>query len=67
MSSVPLGLALLRHRGVAAWMAAETGSSEVEERLPSRVQAPATSGAGRTELVRVLAAMALLGWGRTGT
>jgi hypothetical protein len=67
LSSVPLGFALLRRRGVAAWMAAETGSSEVEARPPLRVQAPATSGAGRTELVHVLAGMALLGLGRTGT
>ena len=63
---VPLDLALLLRRGLAAWMAADMGSSD-----PRRFshlglgreehEAEATPEAPRTELVRVLAGMALLG------
>lgn len=60
---VPLDLALLRHRGVVAWMAADVSSRQPlssHKNGPGREErrAEATS---RTELVQVLAAMALLG------
>jgi len=59
---VPLGLALLWHRGVAAWMAAESsaigagGSGErvVESKVVYPLEAP------RSELVRLLAGTAIL-------
>ena len=58
---VPLDLALLLRRGLAAWMAADMGSSHPRRssdlgsgREEHGAEAP------RTELVRVLAGMALL-------
>ena len=61
---IPLGLALLRHRGVAAWMAAE--SSAAETALPSHAHKERGSSsmeqldACHAELVRLLAGAALL-------
>ena len=61
---IPLGLALLRHRGVAAWMAAE--SSVIESQLPSQAYKERECfsmdelDACRSELVRLLAGAALL-------
>lgn len=61
---VPLGLAVLRHRGVVAWMVAEARSleppprraaSESGDRRPAAALPPA-----RSELVRLLAHAALL-------
>lgn len=59
---VPLGLALLWHRGVAAWMAAESsaiGAGGSVERGVRKRTAPALA-APRSELVRLLAGTALL-------
>ena len=60
----PLGLALLRHRGVAAWMAAESSATEsklsgqaYQERDCSSMDELDTC---RSELVRLLAGTALL-------
>ena len=63
---VPLDLALLQHRGVAAWMAANVSSRQplsLHENGSGREErgAEATLEAPKTELVRVLAGMALLG------
>lgn len=62
LAFVPLGLALLWHRGVAAWMAAESsalsaGGSGEEAARRKAVSPPA---APRSELVRLLAGTALL-------
>ena len=61
---IPLGLALLRHRGVAAWMAAESSapnsqllSQAYKERERSSMD---EFDACRSELVRLLAGAALL-------
>lgn len=62
---VPLGLALLRHRGVVAWMAAESsgtgpallGPADRDRGRPSR---RVGLDASRSELVRLLASTALL-------
>jgi len=61
---IPLGLALLQHRGVVAWMAAESsavGSEPYGQAYPKRdrwsmdgVDAP------RSELIRLLTGTALL-------
>lgn len=62
---VPLGLAVLWHRGVAAWMAAESSVVDAGsgvERVGRRNR-PILSdepGASRSELVRLLAGTALL-------
>jgi len=63
---VPLDLALLLHRGLAAWIAANVRSRQPEslhENGSGREEsgAEATLETPRTELVRVLAGMALLG------
>jgi hypothetical protein len=60
---IPLGLALLQHRGVVAWMTAE-GSSDVDPRGRAghreRDCGPRDAGdARRGELVRLLASAAL--------
>jgi hypothetical protein len=57
---VPLGLALLWHRGVAGWMTAECSATEVfaaAERV-GRAR-PGALGSRRCELVRLLAGSAL--------
>ena len=62
LAFVPLGLALLWHRGVVAWMAAEisaTGVGEVAQR-PASKKAAVPVAAPRSELVRLLAGTALL-------
>lgn len=59
---VPLGLAVLWHRGVAAWMVAECSAIDgatATERV-GRARAGAALGPGRCELVRLLAGSALL-------
>jgi hypothetical protein len=62
---VPLGLALLRHRGTAAWMAAESSSTDsdlstasVRPRRQRRRNDPLDGP--RSELVLLLAGTALL-------
>jgi hypothetical protein len=60
---VPLGLALLRHRGVAAWMTAQTSAGESRAREDSRFSRWPTRHefmAPRSELVQLLAGTALL-------
>jgi hypothetical protein len=62
LAFVPLGLALLWHRGVAAWMAAESsaiGAERLGERVAGR-NAALPLEAPRSELVRLLAGTALL-------
>lgn len=66
---VPLDLALLLRRGLAAWMAADKRSSHPRgsSDLGWGREEPGTEAtleAPRTELVRVLAGMALIGWRR---
>ena len=60
----PLGLALLRHRGVAAWMAAEISATESERSAQVYQKRESSSmdelDAPRSELVRLLAGTALL-------
>ena len=60
----PLGLALLRHRGVAAWMAAESSATESGRPWQSYQKGKHPSmdefDASRSELVRLLAGAALL-------
>jgi len=62
LAFVPLGLALLWHRGVAAWMAAESSAIGAggwgEGTARRKAVLPLT--APRTELVRLLAGTALL-------
>ena len=62
LAFVPLGLALLWHRGVAAWMAAEISATDVEGigQQTARKKATATLAPPRSELVRLLAGAALL-------
>lgn len=62
---VPLGLALLRHRGMAAWMAAESSATDsyrsTESVRPKRQRRPNDPLDGsRSELVLLLAGTALL-------
>lgn len=68
LAFVPLGLALLWHRGVAAWMAAESsalgvlgvlGAGKSKEGIAGR-HAALPLEASRSELVRLLAGTALL-------
>lgn len=60
---LPLGLALLRHGGVAAWMAAQGSSGHVESRAQAGRERDGASrdadDARRCELVRLLADAAL--------
>lgn len=61
---IPLGLALLQHRGVVAWMTAEGSSDDVYARGRAghreRDRGPRDAGdARRGELVRLLAGAAL--------
>ena len=63
---VPLDLALVLRRGLAAWMAVDRGASD--PRRSSDLESgreeqgtEATLDTSRTELVRVLAGMALIG------
>lgn len=62
LAFVPLGLALLWHRGMAAWMAAETSAIDAgrSEERSARRQAALPLAAPRSELVRLLAGTALL-------
>jgi hypothetical protein len=62
LAFVPLGLALLWHRGVMAWIAAEVSAIDVEGvgQQPARKKATAPLAAPRSELVRLLAGTALL-------
>jgi len=61
---VPLGLAVLWHRGVAAWMAAECSAADAgaagdRASRPSASISGAELGAPRSQLVTLLASMAL--------
>ncbi len=60
---IPLGLALLQHRGVTAWMTAAGSSDDFGFRVRAgraRERGPrAEVDAGRSELVRLLAGAAL--------
>ena len=60
----PLGLALLRHRGVAAWMAAESSATESDPPGQTSQKRDCSSMAQldtcRSQLVRLLAGTALL-------
>lgn len=63
LGCIPLGLALLQHRGVTAWMTAAGVSDDVESRGRA-ARSPATEphdqgDARRAELVRLLAGAAL--------
>lgn len=62
LAFVPLGLALLWHRGVAAWMAAEISTTDVGGvgQRTARNEAAVPLTAPRSELVRLLAGTALL-------
>ena len=53
-----LGLGVLQHRGVAAWLGVRTAMASVRP-TPSRPLPPATAGGVATELVGLLASMAL--------
>lgn len=61
---VPLGLALLQHRGVVAWMAAESsavGSELYGQAYPKRDRSSMDGvDAPRSELIRLLTGTALL-------
>lgn len=61
---VPLGLALLQHRGVVAWMAAESsavGSEPYGQAYPKRERSSMDGvDAPRSELIRLLTVTALL-------
>lgn len=61
---IPLGLALLQHRGVVAWMAAESsavGSERYGQTYPKRARSSMDGvDAPRSELIRLLAGTALL-------
>jgi hypothetical protein len=62
LTFLPLGLALLWHRGVAAWMAAEISATDVEGvgQRTAQKKAAAAVTVPRPELVRLLAGTALL-------
>ena len=64
LNYVPLGLGILRHRGVAAWIAAETSAAEAaHEKRDSGCSKRASRGnfmAPRSELVQWLADTVLL-------
>jgi hypothetical protein len=53
-----LGLGVLQHRGVAAWLGVRTAMASVRP-TPTRPLPPATAGGVATELVGLLASMAL--------
>ncbi len=61
---VPLGLALLLHQGIAAWMAAETSAAggTIPERAPRDRETPCVNecSPSRSQLVRLLVGAALL-------
>jgi len=62
LAFVPLGLALLWHRGVVAWMAAEVSATDVGGvgQRAAWKKASVPVAAPRSELVRLLAGTALL-------
>jgi hypothetical protein len=62
LAFVPLGLALLWHRGVAAWMTAEISANDVEGvgQRTARKKPAAPLAPPHSELVRLLAGTALL-------
>ena len=53
-----LGLGVLQHRGVAAWLGVRTAMAPVRS-TPTRPLAPTTGGGVAAELVGLLASMAL--------
>ena len=53
-----LGLGVLQHRGVAAWLGVRTAMAPVRP-TPGRPLPPATAGGVAAELVGLLASMAL--------
>jgi hypothetical protein len=53
-----LGLGVLQHRGVAAWLRLRTAAAPTGSARPAR-PAPPASGSADTELVELLASMAL--------
>jgi hypothetical protein len=61
---IPLGLALLQHRGVVAWMAAESsavGSEPYRQAYPKRDRSSMDGvDTPRSELIRLLTGTALL-------
>ena len=53
-----LGLGVLQHRGVAAWLGVRTATASARP-TPTRAVPPATGGGVAAELVGLLASMAL--------